>query len=129
MRNENSPKPRWQATPKSTKETKSTRQNLGTSLFGGTTIQGLDLDVLVPAVAAVVLQADVALAGMVLVGDVELVGLPSGRLFFSVHSSRSMRVTFSPFISISMRFPSQVITMWFHSPTGFMAFLLGLTRS
>src|SRR5262245_56301692 len=36
--------------------------------------QRFDLDVLVPAVAAVVLQADVALAGMILVRDVELVG-------------------------------------------------------
>ena len=33
------------------------------------------------------------------------------------------------FNSTSIRFLSHVMTTWFHSPTGFIAFLLGLTRS
>ena len=50
---------------------------------------------------------------------------PSGRTNGTVHSSKSMRVTFSPFSSTSSRLPLLVTTMWFHSPAGFIAFFVG----
>src|SRR5689334_18899766 len=55
-------------------------------------LQWPQLDVLVPAVAAVILQADVAFAGMVLVGDVELVRRPVGPL-----------VLFGPLVEVHVR--------------------------
>ena len=90
---------------------------------------GLSFTFLNQQSAPVILKTNVARPRMILVGNVELVAVPSGRLFFSVHSSRSMRLTFSPFNSTLKMFLSQVTTRWFHSPIGFMAFLLGLTRS
>ena len=40
---------------------------------------------------------------------------------------KSIRLTFSPFNSISNTLPSLVMAMWFHSPTGFIAFFVGLS--
>src|SRR5262249_49621136 len=46
-----------------------------------------------------------------------------------IHWSTSMRVTFSPFNSTSIRLLLLVMTMWFHLPVGFRISLVGLTRS
>src|SRR4051794_34912691 len=48
------------------------------SFFISSSPQGQELDVLEPAGGAVVLESDVALTGVVLVGDVELVGRAVG---------------------------------------------------
>ena len=67
--------------------------------------------------------------GMVFVGYVKLVRRSIGSFVRLVHSSTFMRVTFSPLSTTAMRFLLLVISMWFHSPAGFMAFLVGFTRS
>ena len=91
--------------------------------------QRLDLDVLVPARRAVVLQPDVAGPRMVFIGDVELVLRAIGTAVGGRPLVEVYRVTSSPLSSIVSFGPSHVITIWFHWPTGFMAFFDGFTRS
>ena len=54
---------------------------------------------------------------------------PSGRLPVSENFERSISDTFSSLRTIAIFGPLAVMVMWFHSPAGFWAFLVGATRS